>query len=142
MKRRIDPRKIEAVDPAVAAILRSMQPYERVALTAQAFEIVRELLVDLVQAEYQDWTEDELHREVGRRIASGAHSFSVSLGLLNGSLVLVARERESPAQSDSAIQGTVVRIVSPVGLVACKTLPNSPARRVENMLQPVGQPLQ
>src|SRR5262245_24139091 len=105
MKRRIDPQKIEAVDPVVAAILRTMQPYERVALTVQAFAIVGELLVHFVQDEHPDWTETESHREAARRIAAGAHSFSVLPGLLNGSLVLVARERESRAQSNSALQG-------------------------------------
>lgn len=69
MKRRIDPRRIEVVDPDVAAILRKIQPYERVALTAQAFETARLLAQAQVMRAHPDWTDEQVRREVARRIA-------------------------------------------------------------------------
>ena len=44
MKRQIDPRRIEVVDHAVADILRKMQPHERIALAADAFETARQMV--------------------------------------------------------------------------------------------------
>jgi hypothetical protein len=69
MKRPIDPRRIEVVDHAVADILRKMQPYETTALTAQAFESARELAAAQVMRTHPDWTEEQVRREVARRIA-------------------------------------------------------------------------
>ena len=69
MKRPIDPRRIEVVDHDVAAILRKMQPHECVALTAQAFETARELATAQVMRAYPDWTQEQVRREVARRIA-------------------------------------------------------------------------
>jgi len=69
MKRPIDPRRIEVVGHDVAAILRKMQPHERVALTAQAFETARQLAQAQVMRTHPDWTEEQVQREVARRIA-------------------------------------------------------------------------
>jgi hypothetical protein len=69
MKRQIDPRRIEVIDHDVAAVLRKMQPHERVALTAQAFETARQLAQAQVMRMNPDWTEEQVRREVARRIA-------------------------------------------------------------------------
>jgi len=71
MKQRIDPRRIEAVDPVVAAILRAKAPYERVAMMAQAHRTARLLLRAQIMRMNPDWTEDDVRREVARRLASG-----------------------------------------------------------------------
>ena len=68
MNRRIDPRKIEAVDPAVSAILRAMQPHERIALAVDAHETARELVQAQVMRMHPEWPEDQVQREVARRL--------------------------------------------------------------------------
>ena len=71
MKRRIDPRRIEAVDPIVAAILRAKAPHERVAMTSQAHRTARLLLQGQIMRMNPDWSADQVQREVARRLANG-----------------------------------------------------------------------
>ena len=67
MNPRIDPRRIEAVDLVVAAILRAKAPYERVAMMAQAHRTARLLLRAQMMRMNPDWTEDEYPWVVGRK---------------------------------------------------------------------------
>jgi hypothetical protein len=69
MTSRIDPRRIEVPDPAVAAVLRKLQPHERIALTAEAFETARQLIEAQVRRTHPDWPAELVGREVSRRIA-------------------------------------------------------------------------
>ena len=69
MRGPIDPRRIELIDPAVVAVLRKMWPYERIALAADAFETARQLLQAQVMRTHPDWPEEQVRREVARRIA-------------------------------------------------------------------------
>jgi hypothetical protein len=71
MKRRIDPRRIEAVDLEVAAILRAKAPHERIAMTSEAHRTARLLLQAQIMRMNPDWSSDQVHREVVRRLAYG-----------------------------------------------------------------------
>jgi hypothetical protein len=69
MSRKLDARRIEAVDPEVVAILRTKLPHEKIAMASDAFEAVRYLLQVQVTREHPDWPNNEVNREVARRIA-------------------------------------------------------------------------
>lgn len=69
MKRPIDPRRIEVMDHAVADVLRKMQPFERLALAADAFETARQMVRAQVMRTHPEWSEEQIKREVVRRIA-------------------------------------------------------------------------
>jgi hypothetical protein len=69
---RLDPGQIEVVDEAVAAVLRTKTPAERVAQTAAANRTARMLIAAGVRARQPDWTDDQVAREVVRRMAGGS----------------------------------------------------------------------
>jgi hypothetical protein len=94
MKRTIDPRRIEVMDDAVADALRTLQPYEKVALVAQAFEVVRGLVRDKLRMENPSWSDDQVQREVVRAISSGLIPFDARPAIRDGVLVMVAFEIE------------------------------------------------
>ena len=71
MNRPIDPRRIEAVDPAVAAILRAKAPHERIEMAAAAHRMARQFLRAQVMRMNLGWTTEQVQREVARRLANG-----------------------------------------------------------------------
>jgi hypothetical protein len=94
MKRPIDPRRIEVVPHAVADELRKLQPYERVAMVAQAFEMVWEAIRARVASENPAWSAEQVHGEVVRIISSGAVPFDARPAIRDGKLVMVLMEVE------------------------------------------------
>ncbi|MSQ97096.1 MAG: hypothetical protein EXR98_21435 [Gemmataceae bacterium] len=70
-KRRLDPGQIEVVDEAVAAILRQKTPAERIAIACDAHRTARAMLAAQIRSQHADWTDDEVQREVARRLTRG-----------------------------------------------------------------------
>jgi hypothetical protein len=67
-----DPRRIEVIDDATAAMFRAMTPAQRVAATAQAHRTARALVAAGVRHQHPDWTDEQIAREVARRMRGGA----------------------------------------------------------------------
>src|SRR4051812_42555785 len=99
------PRRIEVVDHAVADALRKLQPYERIALTSKAVEMVRELLRERVRAENPGWSDDQVSRELARTITSGPIPFDVRPAIRDGTLVMVASEVEPEPRFEPPVRG-------------------------------------
>ena len=67
-----DPRRIEVIDEATAAAIRAMTPSERLAITGRAHRTARRLVAAGVRNRHPDWTEEQVNREVARRMRGGA----------------------------------------------------------------------
>lgn len=63
-----DPKRIEVVDEAVAAILRTKTPAERLAMAFDAFETAWQMTTAQVQRHYPSWPDDRVRPEVARRL--------------------------------------------------------------------------
>jgi hypothetical protein len=72
MKWRLDAGQIEVVDPAVAAILRRKTVTERVAMILDANETMRKLIEGPLRSRHPDWTDEQINREVARRMLGDA----------------------------------------------------------------------
>ena len=62
----------EVVCDAVAAILRLKTGAERLAIAVGMWDFVRGTIINAVRREYPGWTEQQIRREVARRISHGA----------------------------------------------------------------------
>jgi hypothetical protein len=71
MKWRLDPGQIEVVDEAMAAILRQKTPAERIAMAADAHRTARLLLTAQVRRQHPEWIDEQVQREVARRLTRG-----------------------------------------------------------------------
>jgi hypothetical protein len=69
---RLDAGQIEVVDEDVAAILRKKSPAERVAMASDAHHTATLMLVAQVRAHHPDWTNEQIQKEVARRLTRGA----------------------------------------------------------------------
>ncbi len=66
-----DPKRIEVVDEAVAAILRTKTPAERVMMGSAANRTARLLIAGRLMTIHPEWTEAEIQREIARRMSGG-----------------------------------------------------------------------
>lgn len=73
MKWRLDPGQIEVVDEAVAAVLRTKTPAERIAIAADAFETARAMTTARVREQHPSWDPEQVSREVARRLTRGSN---------------------------------------------------------------------
>jgi hypothetical protein len=64
-------RSIEAVDPDMAAILRGKSEADRLRIAWGMWRSARDMLGNLLRAEHPDWGEEEVQREVARRLSHG-----------------------------------------------------------------------
>lgn len=71
MIREIDPRRIEVVDQNLAAVLRRKSPIEKVAMIDAANRTARILAAAGVRYQHPDWTNEQVHAEVIRRVCGG-----------------------------------------------------------------------
>lgn len=67
----IDPRNIEVVDPAMAAIYRQKTMAQRVEIMNSANHAMRAMIAAGARALHPQWTEEEVQAEVLRRIFRG-----------------------------------------------------------------------
>jgi hypothetical protein len=65
------PLRIEVIDAATAAMYRAMTPAARVAIAARAHQTARALIAAGVRAQFPNWTEADVAREVARRLSGG-----------------------------------------------------------------------
>ncbi len=71
MKWRLDKGQIEVVDDAVAAVLRTKTPAERVAMICAANRTMRLRLGGHLRTIHPDWTDMQVAAEVARRMLGG-----------------------------------------------------------------------
>jgi hypothetical protein len=62
----LDPKKVEVVDDAVAAVLRDKTPAQRVEMAFQAEALARTLMAAGVKSRHPEWNAEEIKREVAR----------------------------------------------------------------------------
>ena len=72
MSCKIDPRNIEVIDDDLAEILRQKTPAERIAMTADANDTARILAAAGIRHGHPDWSEQQVQREVARRMLGEA----------------------------------------------------------------------
>jgi hypothetical protein len=65
-------RPIEMVDDAMAVILRSKTPAERVAMGGACWKTARAMTTTRVASLHPDWSEEQILKEAARRLLSGA----------------------------------------------------------------------
>ena len=69
---RLDPERIEAVDDAMADVLRRKTGAERLAIASGLYKSVHYMLKCHLQAEHPDWDESRISREAAQRLSHGA----------------------------------------------------------------------
>jgi len=70
--RTIDPRRIEVVDDAVAAILRTKTPAERIAMGFECNRMVRLRIEGHLRTIHPDWAVEQIQAEIARRMLLGS----------------------------------------------------------------------
>ncbi len=71
MRFRPDPRRIEVIDDAVAEVLRHKPPAEKLKLVFAANRTIRLRIEAALRTWHPDWSDDEIRREVARRMTRG-----------------------------------------------------------------------
>jgi hypothetical protein len=64
--------KFDVVDDDMARILRAKSGAERLRIASDMFSAARRMLTNHLAAEHPDWNEEEVRREVVRRLSHGA----------------------------------------------------------------------
>lgn len=62
----------DMVDDDMARILREKTGAERLKIASDMFASARRMLASHLRSEHPDWSEEEIQREVSRRISHGA----------------------------------------------------------------------
>ncbi len=65
-------RQIEIIDDRMAELLRGKTEAERIAMIDRFWRFARQLVAARVVQEHPDWSEDQVRREVARRMSHGA----------------------------------------------------------------------
>jgi hypothetical protein len=65
------PFSFEMLDDQMAAVLRQKSEVERLQIAARMWESARAILRGAIKTEYPDWSEDQVNREIARRISHG-----------------------------------------------------------------------
>lgn len=71
-KLRLDTGQIEVVDDACARVYASKSPSERLKIASGMWRSAKKLLALSVKSQYPHWSEQEVSREVIRRLSHGA----------------------------------------------------------------------
>ena len=69
---RLDEGQIEAVDDAVAEVLRRKTPAERIRIGFDMWASARAMLTAHLKVSHPDWSPSEVSKEVARRLSHGA----------------------------------------------------------------------
>ncbi|HEX5471390.1 MAG TPA: hypothetical protein VFW73_05865 [Lacipirellulaceae bacterium] len=64
--------RTEAVDDALADALRNKSPGDRIQMTGDANDTARLIMAAGIRYSHQDWTDDQVQREVARRMLDAA----------------------------------------------------------------------
>lgn len=62
----------EVVDARTAAILREKSPAERLAIAHGMWRSARRMLTGVLRVQHPDWCDEQIQREVARRMSHGA----------------------------------------------------------------------
>jgi hypothetical protein len=71
-RRTLDPRNVEVMDDDMAAVLRTKTGAERLRIADGLFTFARNHITARLRREHPDWPEQQLRREVARRLSHGA----------------------------------------------------------------------
>ncbi|MEX0702561.1 MAG: hypothetical protein WD069_10745 [Planctomycetales bacterium] len=71
-ERRLDPRRIELVDPMMVEVLRAKTPAERLAIAASLWRHAQRMTATALRREHPEWSDAEIQRETARRLSHGA----------------------------------------------------------------------
>jgi len=69
---RLDAGQIEVLDDAMAEVLRRKESWERLAIGFALWHDARKVLDSHLRTSHPDWTEDQVRKEVARRLSHGA----------------------------------------------------------------------
>ena len=67
----VDPRRIERLDPAVIAMLRTKTPAERLAMGFASHDLVRLRLAGHFRTLHPEWTDEDVQDAIARRFLRG-----------------------------------------------------------------------
>lgn len=65
-------RTFEVLDDTMADVLRDKSEAERLRIAARMWMSARAILRGAIRTEHPDWSDEQVHREVARRISRGA----------------------------------------------------------------------
>jgi hypothetical protein len=65
---KLDPRRIEVVDPMIAEALRRMTPAQRLARAHDMWRYARDRVLAIVTSAHPDWTKEQVAAELRRRM--------------------------------------------------------------------------
>jgi len=71
-RRTLEPRNIEVMDDDMAAVLRAKTGAQRLRIADGLFTFARDHIAARLRREYPDWSEQQVRREVARRLSHGA----------------------------------------------------------------------
>jgi len=66
------PIKYDVVDEAMVAVLREKTERERLEMGFAMWRFARDLMRSAIAAEHSDWTDEQVQREVAKRMSHGA----------------------------------------------------------------------
>jgi hypothetical protein len=69
---RLDPGQIEVIDDAMVEVLRRKEPWERIAIGFGMWTSTWRMLTSILSALHPEWSEEQVRREVVRRMSRGA----------------------------------------------------------------------
>jgi hypothetical protein len=72
IKWRLDAGQIEVVDEAIAQVLREKTPTERIEMVLAANRTMRLVIEGSLRSRHPDWNNDQIKKEVARRMSGGA----------------------------------------------------------------------
>jgi hypothetical protein len=65
-------RRIHIVEDKIAELLQAKTEAERFAMIDRAWRFARQMIQAMIVHEHPDWSEDQVRREVARRMSHGA----------------------------------------------------------------------
>lgn len=68
----LDTNRIEVVDDAMAEVLKSKTPAERIAIGFGLWTSARNMLLSHLGSTHPEWDEERLNKEVAKRLSHGA----------------------------------------------------------------------
>ena len=67
-----DLSRLEVLDETMAEVLRRKTPTERLGIAFGLWRSARHMLASMLRSMHPDWSEDQVNREVARRLSHGA----------------------------------------------------------------------
>jgi hypothetical protein len=69
---RLDPGQIEVIDDQMAAVIRQKSGAERLAIANGLYVSARRTLTSHLRFEHPEWSDEQIAREVARRLSHGS----------------------------------------------------------------------